>query len=72
MLVRSVPGEFIGRIPYISVMHEVLLKIGIFQCKGLNKNEFQSVHPQELPLCFVEISVQRVNVTCVVDISRYI
>jgi hypothetical protein len=67
---RSVPGEFIGRIPYISIMHEVMLEIGGFQCKGLNKNDFQSIHPHALPWCFLGIYVQRVNAICMVGMNR--
>lgn len=50
-------------------MYEVILKLGGFPCKGLNKNDFQSVHPQELPLCFLGMHVQRVNAICMVDIN---
>lgn len=54
---RSVPGEFICRIPYSSIMYDVTLKIGGFPCKGLNKNDFQTAHAQELPLYFLGIYV---------------
>lgn len=57
MLMRSVPGEFICRIPYSSIMYDVTLKIGGFPCKGLNKNDFQTAHAQELPLYFLGIYV---------------
>lgn len=65
-------GKLICRITYSSVMYEVMLKIGGFPWKGLNKNDFQTIHPQELPLYSLGLYMQRVNVICMVDINGQI